>query len=140
MDNRILNEVKRNRKLMGITESEINEQGIVNAISTGIDSGLNGTNDEYKLLGMINDFLNDNNYKEMSFDEKVKWISEYRAPVGKFGVTLFNYLHGDGEKYDESKFNSFLKVFNNDGLYNNRPSDEVFIEVGKNMTDFQYSN
>ena len=42
---------------MNIIESEIDEQGIVNAISTGIDSGLNGTNDEYKLLGMINDFF-----------------------------------------------------------------------------------
>ena len=140
MNKDILNEVKRNRELMNIIESEIDEQGIVNGISTGIDSGLNGTDDEYKLLGMINDFLMSKIDKEMSFDEKVEWISKFRAPVGEFGVTLFNYLHGDGEKYDESKFNSFLKLFNDDGLYKNRPSDEVFIEVGKNMTDFQYSN
>ena len=26
--------------------------------------------------------------RKCPFDEKVKWISEYRAPVGKFGVYL----------------------------------------------------
>lgn len=41
MDKKILNEVKRNRELMGINESEIDEQGFIDAIKRGIDKGKN---------------------------------------------------------------------------------------------------
>ena len=44
MDNRILNEVKRNRKLMGITESEINEQ-FLKSVKLGIKKGLEKAKD-----------------------------------------------------------------------------------------------
>ena len=39
MNNKILNEVKRNRELMGITESELNEQ-LLKSVSLGIKKGL----------------------------------------------------------------------------------------------------
>ena len=39
MDKKILNEVKRNRELMGINESEIDEQGFIDAVKRGVDKG-----------------------------------------------------------------------------------------------------
>jgi hypothetical protein len=39
MENNILNEVKRNRELMGLNEEVIEEQGIIDAIKRGIDKG-----------------------------------------------------------------------------------------------------
>ena len=44
MDNRILNEVKRNRKLMGINESELNEQ-LLKSVKLGIQKGLEKAKD-----------------------------------------------------------------------------------------------
>lgn len=39
MDKGVLNEVKRNRELMGINESEIDEQGFIDALKRGVDKG-----------------------------------------------------------------------------------------------------
>lgn len=44
MDNHILNEVKRNRELMGINESELNEQ-LLRSIKLGIKKGLEKAKD-----------------------------------------------------------------------------------------------
>ena len=41
MNNKILNEVKRNRELMGLNEEVIEEQGFIDAIKKGIDNGKN---------------------------------------------------------------------------------------------------
>ena len=39
MDKRILNEVRRNRELMGINESELDEQGFLRGVRDGIKKG-----------------------------------------------------------------------------------------------------
>lgn len=39
MDKKILNEVKRNRELMGINESELDEQGFIDAVKRGVEKG-----------------------------------------------------------------------------------------------------
>jgi len=39
MDKKVLNEVKRNRELMGINESELGEQGFIDALKRGVDKG-----------------------------------------------------------------------------------------------------
>ena len=39
MNKKILNEVKRNRELMGINESELNEQGFLRGVRDGIKKG-----------------------------------------------------------------------------------------------------
>jgi len=44
MNNRILNEVRRNRKLMGINESELNEQ-LLKSVKLGIKKGLEKAKD-----------------------------------------------------------------------------------------------
>jgi hypothetical protein len=39
MDKKVLNEVKRNRELMGINESELDEQGFIDALKRGVEKG-----------------------------------------------------------------------------------------------------
>ena len=39
MDKKVLNEVKRNRELMGVNESELDEQGFIDALKRGVDKG-----------------------------------------------------------------------------------------------------
>ena len=48
MDKKILNEVKRNRELMGLNEEVIEEQGIIDAIKKGIDKGKNFVKNIFK--------------------------------------------------------------------------------------------
>jgi len=140
MNKKVLNEVKRNREIMGL-----NEQGVVDAVTSGVETGSKFSNDdEYMLLGMINSFLSDKKSGidlNKNFDENSEWISKYRAPVGRFGKILFDYLNNDGEKYNENDFKIFLDIFNSPNIYNgNKPKNEEFIELGKSITDFQYSN
>ena len=45
MNKRILSEVKRNRELMGINESELDEQGFLTGVRDGIKKGFNDARD-----------------------------------------------------------------------------------------------
>ena len=130
------NEIKN---LLGLDNSELNEQGVVDAVTSGIESGEKFSDDEYRLLGMIDDFLKKPIDTSKSFDEKADWIETVRAPMGRFGVTLFNYLNNGGEKYDEEKFTVYLNTF--DKLINKSITlDDKLIIHGKNIKNFQYSN
>jgi len=141
MKSNILKEVNEIRQMMGL-----NEQGVVDAVTSGVETGSKFSNDdEYMLLGMINSFLSNKKSNidpiNKSWDENAEWISKYRAPVGRFGKILFDYLNNDGEKYNENDFKIFLDIFNSPNIYNgNKPKNEEFIELGKSITDFQYSN
>ena len=140
MNKTVLNEVKRNRELMGINESELNEQGVVDAVTSGIESGEKFSDDEYRLLGMIDDFLKKPIDTNKSFDEKADWIETVRAPMGRFGVTLFNYLNNGGEKYDEEKFTVYLNTFDKLMINKSIKLDDELINHGKKIKNFQYSN
>ena len=141
MKSNILKEVNEIRQIMGL-----NEQGVVDAVTSGVETGSKFSNDdEYMLLGMINSFLSNKKSNidpiNKSWDENAEWISKYRAPVGRFGKILFDYLNNDGEKYNENDFKIFLDIFNSPNIYDgNKPKNEEFIELGKSITDFQYSN
>ena len=141
MKSNILKEVNEIRQMMGL-----NEQGVVDAVTSGVETGSKFSNDdEYMLLGMINSFLSNKKSNidpiNKSWDENAEWISKYRAPVGRFGKILFDYLNNDGEKYNENDFKIFLDIFNSPNIYDgNKPKNEEFIELGKSITDFQYSN
>jgi len=141
MKSNILKEVNEIRQIMGL-----NEQGVVDAVTSGVETGSKFSNDdEYMLLGMINSFLSNKKSNidpiNKSWDENAEWISKYRAPVGRFGKILFDYLNNDGEKYNENDFKIFLDIFNSPNIYNgDKPKNEEFIELGKSITDFQYSN
>jgi len=69
MDNHILNEVKRNRELMGIAESELNEQ-LLKSVRLGIKKGLekakNFIND--KILKIKKEEGGDTNTDKLMFD------------------------------------------------------------------------
>jgi hypothetical protein len=141
MKSNILKEVNEIRQMMGL-----NEQGVVDAVTSGVETGSKFSNDdEYMLLGMINSFLSNKKSNidpiNKSWDENAEWISKYRAPVGRFGKILFDYLNNDGEKYNENDFKIFLDIFNSPNIYDgNKPKNEEFIELGKSITDFQYNN
>jgi len=141
MKSNILKEVNEIRQMMGL-----NEQGVVDAVTYGVETGSKFSNDdEYMLLGMINSFLSNKKSNidpiNKSWDENAEWISKYRAPVGRFGKILFDYLNNDGEKYNENDFKIFLDIFNSPNIYDgNKPKNEEFIELGKSITDFQYNN
>ena len=112
---------------------ELNEQGVVDAVTSGIESGEKFSDDEYRLLGMIDDFLRGDS--DISFSG----ITNVRAPMGRFGQTLFDYLNNEGEKYDEEKFTVYLNTL--DRLINkSKTSDDNLIKHGKSITKFQYSN
>jgi len=141
MKSNLLKEVNEIRQMMGL-----NEQGVVDAVTSGVETGSKFSNDdEYMLLGMINSFLSNKKSNidpiNKSWDENAEWISKYRAPVGRFGKILFDYLNNDGEKYNENDFKIFLDIFNSPNIYDgNKPKNEEFIELGKSITDFQYNN
>jgi hypothetical protein len=140
MKSNILKEVNEIRQIMGL----MSEQGVVDAVKSGMESGSKFSDDEYMLLGMINYFIRNEKGIDIinkSFDENSEWISKYRAPVGRFGKILFDYLNNDGKKYNQNDFNMFLDIFNSPNIYNgNKPKDDEFIELGKSIRDFQYNN
>lgn len=124
MDSNLLNEVKRYKEILNLSEQEI-----VNEDTSKF------SDDEYMLLGMISDFLSQPPPKDIDF------IKNIRIPAGRFGQKLFDYLHKEGEKYNEGEFRKFFNVFSNEEIYNgDKPSDDNFVEHGKSMTNFKYSN
>ena len=77
MDKKVLNEVKRNRELMGINESEINEQGVIDAIKRGIDKGKN----------FVKNIFNKNNEVE-----DVKPLEQEPEELNSGSVEGINYI------------------------------------------------
>jgi hypothetical protein len=140
MDKKLLTEIHRNKELMGL-----NEQGVIDAAKSGIESGLNGTDEEFKLMGMIQHFLSNEDFIDVvnnDFDVNAEWITKYRRPIGEFGKQLFEYLSDNSKKYDEQKFKSFNNLFSQEDTYveGTKPSDDEFIKMGKSIKDFQYGN
>lgn len=98
-----------------------------------------GTDEEYKLMGYIVTFMGMGG-PEGSTDDRVDWIENYRTPIGRFGKTLFDYLHGVVTSYDENYFNKLMNVFTTPGVLKNTPSDEELINIGKTLNSFDYNN
>ena len=134
MKTKIISEINQMRKMMGLQE-----QSVIDATKSGIESGVKGTDDEYKMMGYIVTFM-DMEGPNDTFDEKSDWISKYRAPIGKFGVTLFDYLHGKGTNYDKNYFNKLMKVFNTPDIFKTKPTYNDLIELGKKVENFRYNN
>jgi len=130
----IVNEINHIRKMMGL-----NEQTAVDAVKSGVESSLKGSDDEYKLMGHIITFMGMEG-PNGSTDDRMDWIEKYRSPIGKFGKSLFDYLHGNNSSYDTDFFNKLMKVFETPGIFNNTPSDDKLIEIGKSVTEFKYNN
>lgn len=129
----IVSEINQMRRMMGLQE-----QSVVDAVKAGLEKGLKGSDDEYKLMGYIATFM-DVDSPDTSMDDKMEWIEKYRAPIGKFGKTLFDYLHGESNSYDKNYFTKLMKVFNTPDIFKSKPTDEELIEIGKNITEFKYN-
>ena len=73
MNNRILNEVKRNRELMGINESELDEQGFLRGLRDGIKRGIEKGKDfvKDKVLKIKDEFENETDKEVESNNGKV---------------------------------------------------------------------
>ena len=99
----IVNEINHIRKMMGL-----NEQTAVDAVKSGVESSLKGSDDEYKLMGHIITFMGMEG-PNGSTDDRMDWIEKYRSPIGKFGKSLFDYLHGNNSSYDTDFFNKLMK-------------------------------
>ena len=129
------------KKLLDLGESELDEQGVIGAVASGTESGKEFTDDEYRLLGMIDDFLRGQPAidKDKSLDDNADWIANVRSPMGRFGRTLFDYLNNGGEKYDENKFTAYLNTL--DKLIDkSKTPDDNLIKHGKSITRFEYNN
>jgi len=146
MNKKIINEINQIKSMMGLKESEVDEQ-VVPAVSKGIELGQRGTDDEYKLLGAIKVFMGSplhdrENFKGMN--DQMDWIKNTKSPIAKFGEELFNYLQGNTKEYDQDMFDALMRVFNKEGIYTEtmgvpKPTDEDLIRSGKNTRDFKYN-
>ena len=116
MDKKVLNEVKRNRELMGINESEINEQGVIDAIKRGIDKGKN----------FVKNIFDKNNEVE-----DVKPLEQEPEELNSGSIEGVNYII-----YKD------YTIFYNDSVNENiaRRKLEMFLEkLGiKNVMSYQY--
>ena len=155
-------EEKRNiQKLYGL----MNEQSIGSA-SSGIKSGLEkGTDEEYKLLGMIKWYLGHDvigkqiksgglksggipDFKDMntSFDKRKDLMLESKA-ICNMGQILFEYLFEDGLGYKEQHFyeimNKLNEIFNDEERWlvsdpeHRLPSEGELINRAKSTKEFR---
>ena len=106
MNKRILNEVKRNRELMGINESELDEQGFLRGVRDGIKKGFEAAKD----------FLKDKFNKDGDEVDVDKVDNDEMLKSGDYGLfswemypeyTLFFYK-GQNREVIEKKMNFFL--------------------------------
>lgn len=165
MDN-ILSEINRSRKLMGLNESKVNEQAI-SAASKGVEAGQKGTDEEYKLLGMVkwylghdvigkqiksgglkpkNDGIPDFDAMKASFDKRQDLMLESKA-ICHMGQILFEYLFEDGLGYKEHHFNEIMnklnEIFNDEERWlvnddnHKLPSEEELINQAKSTKEFR---
>lgn len=163
MDN-ILNEINRSRKLMGLNESKVNEQAI-SAASKGVETGQKGTDEEYKLLGMVKWYLGhdvigkqiksgglkpggipDFDAMKSSFDKRQDLMLESKR-ICRMGQILFEYLFENGSPYKEQQFKETMDVLNAifedterwlvDDSEHRLPSDGELINQAKSTTEFR---
>ncbi len=126
MNKRILNEVKRNRELMGINESELDEQGFLRGVRDGIKKGFEAAKD----------FLKDKFNKDGDEVDVDKVDNDEMLKSGGYGLfsweiypeyTLFFYK-GQYREVIKSKMGFFLKkefdiqnhINYEDGLFNSK--------------------
>ena len=84
MNKRILNEVKRNRELMGINESELDEQGFLRGIRDGIKKGFQKGKEAIKnTVDNIKDKLDGDEEEEVKNTETPIKVEEYKQTTIK---------------------------------------------------------
>ena len=104
MDKRILNEVKRNRELMGINESEINEQGFLKGVRDGIKKGKEAVKNT---IDKVKDKLDGDEkevevkkYNNKPIDEIIQDVQNTNKLYGKIDVNGETLYFGVGKSTD----------------------------------------
>jgi|VirMetMinimDraft_7_1064189.scaffolds.fasta_scaffold05200_3 uncharacterized protein YjgD (DUF1641 family) len=108
MDNRILNEVKRNRELMGINESELDEQGFLRGVRDGIKKGFEKGKEfvKDKVIDPIKDKLDGEEevevekYNNKPISDIIQNIEDMGKLYGKIDVNGETLYFGKGESMD----------------------------------------
>lgn len=132
MDNHILNEVKRNRELMGINESELNEQ-FLKSVKLGIKKGLE----------KAKDFINDKILK-IKKEEGVETSKDNLLFDGNLSGLEFE-VYEDYTIFKEKSYNSSMAqtmgIAALEGLGFSQPEAVKYFEeyeIGKaTITDFE---
>ena len=91
MNEKILNEVKRNRELMGINESELDEQGFLRGVRDGIKKGFQKGKEAIKnTVDNIKDKLDGDEevkkYNNKPIDEIIQDVRDTNKSKGKIDV------------------------------------------------------
>lgn len=89
MNKRMLNEVKRNRELMGINESELDEQGFIQGVKKGIEKGkeaIKSVVDKNDNEGEIEKY---NNEPISDIIQDIKDMNKSRGKIDVNGETLY---------------------------------------------------
>ena len=108
MNKHILNEVRRNRELMGITESELDEQGFLRGIRDGIKKGFEKGKEfvKDKVIDPIKDKLDGDEevevgkYNNKPISDIIQNIEDMGKLYGKIDVNGETLYFGVGESQD----------------------------------------
>ena len=107
MNKKILNEVKRNRELMGINESELDEQGFLRGVRDGIKKGFQKGREAIKnTVDNIKDKLDGDEelevkkYNNTPIDEIIQDVKDMNKSKGKIDVNGETLYFGVGETMD----------------------------------------
>jgi hypothetical protein len=108
MNKNILNEVRRNRELMGITESELDEQGFLRGIRDGIKKGFEKGKEfvKDKVIDPIKDKLDGDEevevekYNNKPISDIIQNIEDMGKLYGKIDVNGETLYFGVGESMD----------------------------------------
>jgi hypothetical protein len=132
MDSNILNEVKRNRELMGINESELDEQGFFRGVRDGIKKGYNDVKDfiKDKIGTPIKDTKDSlEKYNGKPVDDIIQEIYESKKRNGIIDVNGETLYYGVGLSEDismaKSKSNSNARIAMANDLGEKTQSDNV---------------
>src|SRR5210317_930370 len=108
MDKRILNEVRRNRELMGINESELDEQRFLRGVRDGIKKGFEKGKEfvKDKVIDPIKDKLDGDEevevekYNNKPISDIIQNIEDMGKLYGKIDVNGETLYFGVGESMD----------------------------------------
>ena len=89
MNNKMLNEVKRNRELMGINESELNEQGFLQGVKKGIEKGKEAIKNAVDKIDDEEEVEKYNNEPISDIIQDVKDMNKSRGKINVNGETLY---------------------------------------------------
>jgi len=148
MDKRILNEVRRNRELMGINESELDEQGFLRGVRDGIKKGFEKGKEfvKDKVIDPIKDKLDGDEevevekYNNKPISDIIQDVKNTNKSGGKIDVNGETLYFGVGKSMDretakkKSRHNAQIAVANDLGISNEDFDVSKFLNKVERLT------